>query len=166
MWVRVGGSRPVCRYIGPVVSYSSCGRCACVCAQLLFCDFSLSTLMHRSFSRPTTRQLHYSSHVGSRAFSQARRTLNLSPFIRLHTMLSPLPLSLSTLPRQYTNPLSFPRPGSGKSSLVYTWWRALSGSVTGKEEFLSENVHDVSNANPVHVSEHPCNNTHPFRIAQ
>lgn len=32
--------------------------------------------------------------------------------------------------------------GSGKSSLIYTWWRALSGSVTGKEEFLAENVHD------------------------
>eukprot|EP00903_Cladosiphon_okamuranus_P014536 g13483.t1 len=32
--------------------------------------------------------------------------------------------------------------GSGKSSLVYTWWRALSGSVTGKEDFLAEHVHD------------------------
>ncbi|CAN0105209.1 unnamed protein product, partial [Hapterophycus canaliculatus] len=32
--------------------------------------------------------------------------------------------------------------GSGKSSLVYTWWRALSGSVTGKEDFLADNVHD------------------------
>ena len=34
--------------------------------------------------------------------------------------------------------------GSGKSSLIYTWWRALSGSVTGKEEFFAENVHNVS----------------------
>lgn len=36
--------------------------------------------------------------------------------------------------------------GSGKSSLVYTWFRALSGSVTGKEEFLAANVHDVSSS--------------------
>lgn len=65
---------------------------------------------------------------------------------RPHLFLCSLPPSLShpTLSHCPPNMYLPSTAGSGKSSLVYTWWRALSGSVTGKEDFLAEHVHDVS----------------------
>ena len=62
-------------------------------------------------------------------------------FARYHTSGSRFPCGANaSWPNLCTPKLS----GSGKSSLIYTWWRALSGSVTGKEEFFAENVHNVS----------------------
>ncbi|CAM9692941.1 unnamed protein product [Ectocarpus sp. 12 AP-2014] len=81
---------------------------------------------------------------GPEAFARRTRT-------KIHNLGAPLPPWESKEQRPTPAARGIPKSiniillgptGSGKSSLVYTWWRALSGSVTGKEEFLAEHVHD------------------------
>eukprot|EP00752_Nemacystus_decipiens_P003389 g3136.t1 len=81
---------------------------------------------------------------GAEAFARRTRT-------KIHNFGAPLPPWENKEQRPIPAARGIPKSiniillgptGSGKSSLVYTWWRALSGSVTGKEDFLAEHVHD------------------------
>ncbi|CAM9937523.1 unnamed protein product, partial [Discosporangium mesarthrocarpum] len=80
---------------------------------------------------------------GPEAFARRLRT-------KLHNIKAPIPPWLDQQARPTPSAPGIPKriniillgpTGSGKSSLIYTWWRAMSGSVSRKQEFLSARFH-------------------------